>query len=678
MSRKKWCVAQTNKDAASELSLSCNIDPFAALLLTSRGITTPSQAEEFFSKTGDFCDPYDLIDMDKAVERIERAVENGEKIAVYGDYDADGVTSSAILYLYLEMIGADVFCYIPDRNTEGYGMNKTALKELFDKGTKLIVTVDNGVSAIEEAQYAAELGMDLVITDHHKVGDILPEACAVVDAHRSDCPSPFKQWSGVGIAFKLICALSGGDYEDILDMYSDIITVGTIGDVVSLTGENRMIVKHGLKKINNGDSCGIEALRQSAHAGGKNLTSTSLAFTIVPRINAIGRVSKAEEAFNLLISDSAEDSARLAAIIENANAERQRLEQIITAEAEKQLLDNPQMIYDRVLVFDGIDWHGGVIGIVAARFVERFGKPCIVITSDGIEAKGSGRSIEGFSLYDAINSCSQMLTHFGGHTLAAGFGLYSKDIASFRKAVNDYAKTVQMPFATINIDCRLRPEIISADIIPVIEELEPFGAGNPQPLFGLYSMVLQSVNAIGGGKHLRLNLRKGNSNITALKFSTTAEQFPYVAGDVLDLAVRLEKNEYMGQTRVSIYIKDIRMSKTDDETYLNSLRLYEKIQRGERLLQSEALKALPDRKFVADVFRFVRDSGGWRFDSDVLCYRLGDSGENACKLLISLDVLCELGIFRKNGNEIEVANTLIRVNLDDSPLMTYLKTIAKN
>lgn len=675
MSRKKWCVSSVDKDKASEISAKYGIDPFSALLLVSRGITEQEQIDDFFADDYFFSDPFEIKDMDKAAERIMQAIENGEKIAIYGDYDADGVTSTAVLYLFLEIIGADVTSYIPDRNTEGYGLNIEAINKLHEQGVNLIITVDNGISAIAEAEHIASLGMDLVITDHHKVGSKLPNAVAVVDLHRSDCPSSYKDFSGVGVVFKLICALSDGEYEEALDSFADIIAIGTVGDVVPLTGENRALVKYGLRKINNAAGCGIDTLRTSCVNAGKTLNASSLAFSLVPRINAIGRVGEAINAFKLLISDSGDEAVRLCEIIENANAERQRLEHIIMAEAEKQLEEHPERVYDRVLVFDGNDWHGGVIGIAAARFVERFGKPCIVITSDGENAKGSGRSIEGFSLYDAINSCSQMLTHFGGHTLAAGFSLRSEDIPSFRKAVNDYAKTVEMPFARTDIDCRLRPEFISADILPVIDSLEPFGAGNPQPIFGLFAMKLLAVQPIGAGKHIRLTLSRNNTNITALKFGTSPEAFPYKKDDVLDLAVRLEKNEYMGEVKASIYIKDIRMSGTDDEKYLRSVRLYEKIKRGDRLLAKEAAFAIPERKFVADVYRFICANGGWNHDIDVLCYRLGDSGANACKVLVSIDVLCELGIFAKQGESVSVANTSIKVNLDDSKLLRYLKSL---
>ncbi|MCM1545129.1 MAG: single-stranded-DNA-specific exonuclease RecJ [Ruminococcus sp.] len=676
MSRKKWCVSSVDKDKASEISAEYGIDPFSALLLVARGITESEQIEDFFADDYAFSDPFEIKDMDKAVDRILSAIDGGEKIAIYGDYDADGVTSTSILFLFLEIIGADVTAYIPDRNAEGYGLNIGAIDKLHEQGISLIVTVDNGISAIPEAEHIAELGMDLVVTDHHKVGSRLPKAVAVVNPHRKDCQSTFKDFAGVGVAFKLICALSDGEHEEALDSFADLVTIGTIGDVVPLIGENRALVKYGLRKINNGASCGLDTLRESCINSGKRLNATSVAFSLVPRINAVGRVEKASEAFRLLISDSSEEAVRLCEKIEAANAERQRLEHIITTEAENQLLEYPERIYDRVLVFDGQDWHGGVIGIVAARFVERFGKPCIIITSDGEDAKGSGRSIEGFSLYDAINSCSPMLTHFGGHTLAAGFGIKSADIDAFRKAVNDYAKTVEMPFAKVDIDCRLRPEFISADILPVIDSLEPFGAGNPQPLFGLFSMKLLGVQPIGGGKHIRLTLSRNNTNITALKFGVSADKFPYVKDDVIDLAVRLERNEYMGEVKASIYIKDIRMSGTDDEKYLKSVRLYEKIKRGDRLLQKEAAFAIPDRKFVAEVYRFICANGGWCFDTDVLCYRLGDSGANACKVLVSIDVLCELGIFKRQGEEITVANTSVKVNLDDSELLRYLKSLA--
>lgn len=675
MSRKKWSIPQLDKEKASLISASCGVDPFAALLLVSRGITEKEQVDAFFAPDSPLCDPFSIKDMDKAAERINLALDRGEKIAVYGDYDADGVTASSLLYLYFEMLGADVVCYIPDRESEGYGLNINAIDALKDEGVDLIVTVDNGISAIKEAEHIRELGMSLVVTDHHKVGSRLPFADAVVDPHREDDTCAFEDWAGVGVAFKLICALSDGDSDDILDMFCDLIAVGTIADIVPITGENRTIVRRGIRKINSDENPGLKALREVSGNAQRVLSSNSVAFSLVPRINAAGRLASAKRAFELLTSQSEERAKELALEIDSDNAARQELEQKITREAQSQLLTEPERAFDRVLVFDGEGWHGGVIGIVAARFVDRFSRPCIVITSDGENAKGSGRSIEGFSLYDAINSVGDLLTHFGGHTLAAGFGIAAKDIPEFRRRINEYARTVQMPFAQLKLDCRLKPRFISAELLPVIESLEPFGAGNPQPVFGLFDMTIVSVQALKGGKHVRLTLTKENANITALKFSTPFETFPYRRGDRVDLAVRLEKNEYMGQTRVSIYIKDIRMAGTDDEKYLRSVRLYEKLRRKEKVRPEHACLAVPDRAFIAQVYRFLKANGGFFGDSDILCYRLGDDGTSACRVLMSIDILCELGTLKKEDDAIILGDTEKKVNLGDSQLMTYLESL---
>ena len=676
MSRKKWLVSALDKELASDIAEEYDIDPFCSLLLVSRGITDDSEIFDFFSKECRLCDPFELKDMDKAAERVRRAIDTKEKILIYGDYDADGVTSTALLYLYLKSENADVITYIPDRNSEGYGLNLDAVKEISEKGVKLIITVDNGISAFNEADYISSLGMDLVITDHHKASHTVPKAVAVVDPHRYDCPSEFKLWAGVGVAFKLVCALSDKTTDELLDLYSDLVTIGTIGDIVSLTGENRAIVKHGLKILNRTTKPGIKALKQIAGVDGKEISASTVAFSLVPRINAIGRISSAEEAFRLLISEEEGNALFYAQTVDSSNVTRQDVEKIISGEAEAQIKNNPGMLYDRVLIFSGENWHGGVIGIVAARLTQKYGKPTIVITDDGKEAKGSGRSIDGFSLYEAISSASHLLNHFGGHTLAAGFGLDSNNLDEFKKTIQNYAKTVEMPFATVDLDCKLKPEFISADVLDVIAELEPFGAGNPQPMFGLFGMTLTSVQPIGGGKHIRLSLKRGTATVSALYFGVTLNEFPYEEGDALDLAVRLEKNEYMGQVKVSIYVKDIRMSGTDDEKYLKSVRLYEKMKRKEALSEKQIEFITPSRQNIADVFRFIRNNKGWKHDIDVLCYRLSSDGSDACRVLTAIDVLTELGIFRKNGNEILLADTECKVNLDDSKLLGYLKSLA--
>ena len=675
MHRKLWKVACVDKEAAAAIAEKHGLDPFAALLLSSRGISSDHQIRDFMREDAPLCDPLTIRDMDKAVNEIHRALDCGERIAVYGDYDADGVTASSLLYLFLETLGADVLCYIPDRNSEGYGLNKQAIDRLKNDGVQLIVTVDNGISAIEEAEYIYACGMRLVVTDHHKVGSRLPRAEAVVDPHRSDCTCAFEDWAGVGVAFKLACALSQDDAENILDDFADLITIGTIADVVPLTGENRTIVKYGIRKINEGGNFGLAALKRAALSSPRELTANGVAFSIVPRLNAVGRIDRADEAFELLISDSEENAQQLAQKISDCNSVRQSLEQKIMTEAEKQLQEMPKLRFDRVLVFNGEGWHGGVIGIVAARLTERFGKPTIVITSDGEEAKGSGRSLEGFSLYDAIDSVRDLLTHFGGHPLAAGFGVKTKDISTFRTRINQYAKTVAMPFPTLSLDCKLRPGFISADLLPVISMLEPFGAGNPQPLFGLYGLTLRSVQPIGNGKHVRLSLSRGNDHIQALKFGVSADVFPYVPGDTLDLAVRLEPNEYMGTHRVSIYIKDIRLSKTDDRLVLEQARLYERIRRGDSVSSQEAVSCLPDRAYTAQVYRFVRDHTFYEEDVDLLCYRLGSDGSDVCKALMTIDILKELGVLIADASGKLTVDASRKVQLESSQLLHQVQRL---
>ncbi len=673
MSRKKWVVSSLDKELASDIAEEYGIDPFAALLLVARGITDESEIAEFFSESTSLISPFELKDMDKAVERISRAMDEGERIAVYGDYDADGVTSTALMYRFFEMNGCDIITYIPDRNSEGYGLNKEAINKLKDQGAELIITVDNGISAFEEAEYIYELGMELVITDHHKAGERIPRAEAVVDPHRHDCSCPYKLWAGVGVAFKVICALSGAEDGEMLSMFSDLVTIGTIGDIVPLTGENRIIVKHGLRYINSEACMGVSALKKQAGVDGKSLNATSVAFSLVPRINSIGRMAHASKALELLLGEDEREVSVIVESVDKSNNDRQEIEKKITAEAEEQIKNNPDMLCERVLVFSGKNWHGGVIGIVASRLVSKYGKPCIVITDDGKEAKGSGRSIEGFSLYDAISSAKDLLTHYGGHVLAAGFGMKSENLSAFKKAIADYAKTIEMPFPVTELDCRLKPEFISADILSVISALEPFGAGNPQPVFGLFGVTLTSIQPIGSGKHLRLSFRKGTASFSALYFGVTEKELPYAVGDGLDLAVKLEKNEYMGQVRVSIYIKDIRMSGTDDGKYLKSVRLYEKMRRKERLSPKEAAFILPSRQIVADVYRYIRNVGQWSFDSDVLCYRLGGDGSNACAVLTAIDVLSELGILSKQDGKISIKDSSVKVNLEDSRIIMHIK-----
>ena len=675
MSRKQWCILPSDRELAEDITEQYDIEPFLAHMLVSRGITDDMELEDFCFDNAELIDPFELKDMDKAVTRIKQAIADGEKIAVYGDYDADGVTATALLYLYFKSLGVKVTTYIPDRNSEGYGLNCKAIKSLCEEGIQLIITVDNGISAHKEAEYIKELGMDLVITDHHKATAVIPEAVAVVNPHRLDCPSTYKEYCGVGVAFKLICALSDRDGEELLREYADIVTLGTIGDVMPLIGENRKIVKAGLELINQGGNVGIAALREVSGMSGKELSSTSVAFSLVPRINAIGRMSHAKKALDVLIGEDKDDTLKKAREIDSSNAERQEKEREILNEVQRQINKNPEILNERVLIFSGKNWHGGVIGIVAARLVNKYGKPCFVITDDGENAKGSARSIDGFSLYDAVSSASELLEHWGGHVLAAGFGMKSENTEKFKEAIYAYARSVDMPFAQNIIDCKLRLAAVDADILQLIESLEPFGAGNPQPIFGLYGVNIVNVQTIGGGKHIRVTVRKDEHSVTAVYFGMTPDRFGYKPGDVIDLAVRLEKNEFMSQVKVGVYLKDIRMSGTDDLRYLKSVRLYEKLRRKEILTKKQWEFLHIERQQIAEVYRYIKKCGGWYADWDLLCYRLGDDGAGACKILTAIDVLCELGIFRKEKDGVSVVDTDKKVNLENSALLNYINSM---
>ncbi len=672
MYRKKWSLSSIDKEQAALLAEKISVDPFIALMLVSRGITQPLEADEFFSNDVILSNPFEIRDMDRAVERIRPAIESKEKIAVFGDYDADGVTATALLYSYLKSCGADAVYYIPDRMTEGYGTSCDAIDELKKQGVSLIITVDNGIAAVEETEYAKSLGIDMVITDHHKAGEVLPDAAAVVDPHREDDCSHFREWAGVGVAFKLVCAIEGVDGESLIDKYSDLIAIGTLADVVSFTDENRVLVKAGLERINRNPRLGIEMIKQVAFAQ-KSLSSTGVAFTVAPRINAAGRMGSAYRALELLLCEDSSRALELAEEIDKANKARQTVEADITAQAIASIEKNGYK-YDRVIVVSGEGWHSGVIGIVAARLVEKYGKPAIVIAVDEDGAKGSARSLGDFSMYDALCHCAHMLTHFGGHTLAAGMGIEKNRIDEFRKEINEYASKLEMPFPTLTLDCKLNPAYISVELANNLSAMEPYGNGNEQPLFGLYGMTVASVRPIGDGKHLRMTLTKGVSNVSVVKFGTPVESFPFVAGDKVDIAAKIERNEYKGEIRTSVQMRDIRFSGVDEDERVSSIRLYEKFSHGNALTQEETDRLRPDRDFLGKVFTFIKNNPSYILGSETLAVRMGLEMNGFARLLIALDVLEELGTVSKNeeGNYF-IPQTVEKTDLSNSEILKRLE-----
>lgn len=614
---RKWEVRPLDKERAAAFAQTYGVPFFLAMLMNIRGLDDAAHLREFLGEGEPLSDPFLLKDMDKAAARITRAVDNMEKIAVYGDYDADGVTSTAMLYSYLETRGADVIFYIPQREGEGYGMNMGAVEYLKKQGVSLIVTVDNGISSVQEVARANELGIDVVVTDHHRPQEILPDAVSVVDAYRPDDTSPYKHFSGVGIAFKLLMALEdgAGDVEDLLEAYSDLAAIGTIGDIVPLTGENRTLIRAGLERLSQSDRPGVQALLENAGIAGKALTSTNVAFTLVPRINATGRMGAPERAVRLLISGYEEEAEVLSEEICADNEERRRVEEEI-AEAAFADIEAKGYMKDRVVVVDGENWHHGVIGIVASRVTERCGKPCMIISRGETEAKGSGRSIEGFSMFEAICACGDLLIKFGGHPMAAGITLKPENIEAFRKRINQYAAEhfPQMPTQTVTLDCKLNPAALSVSMAQSLTQLEPFGNGNPQPVFGLFNMELSNVTPVGGGGHLRLTLEKNGAVITAMRFNTKPEELPYHIGDKVDLAVQLEAREFRGQPSLTVIVRDMKFAAFNTEKNIASLASFEKWQRGEVLSAEDKNRLYPDRACLAAIYRALRTVNGKETD----------------------------------------------------------------
>ena len=665
MGMKKWQIAGFNKMLAKELAVECDIDPIVALIASARGYTDPTSLEEFLSDEPCFDDPRNLSDIEKAADIINSYIENGSRIAVYGDYDCDGITSTVLMFSYLKSRGADCVYYIPDRFDEGYGMNTGAVEKLAGEGVKLLITVDNGIACHNEIKRAKELGMSVVVTDHHLPKETLPQADAVVDPHRVDCRSEFKEICGAEVAFKLICVLEEREPEELLPYYSDLLSVALTADVMPLIYENRAIVKYGIEKLKRSPLTGFSALMSVAAIQRDNISAGRIAFGIAPRINAAGRMGSAARAVELLLSDNMLNALGIANEIDDDNSERQRIEKEIFSEASAEI-EKKGYFYDRVIVVDGEGWHNGVLGIVASRITERYGCPSIVISRNGDAASGSGRSIEGFSLYDAINAASDTLSKFGGHELAAGISLSSDKIPAFREKINEYASGCDFVPPVLKLDCKLNPSGLTVELAEALKELEPFGQGNPSPLFGVYGVELVRINPIGGGKHLRLIFSKGDNSFQALLFGVTAEQFCFECGDLLDLAVTVSSDIYNGETRLSVQVKALRMNGTDDVRLFGEISCFNDYMAGR---QVDAEQLLPSREETGSIYRLIASKPvtGER----IKYLTLNTVGYAKCE--ISLMVLSELGLIQKDGagfykitgagRRTELANSAVYRNL---------------
>ncbi|MBR6407906.1 MAG: single-stranded-DNA-specific exonuclease RecJ [Clostridia bacterium] len=678
MSFKKWVIKSYDRDIANALCSQAGFSGALSVLLSGRGIGSFDEARDFLACDAPLIDPFTFAGMEKAAERINRAIERGEHITVYGDYDADGVTATALLFSYLEARGALADYYIPEREGEGYGLHVSSADTLLQRGTQLIITVDNGISSIEEVKYINSLGIEVIVTDHHTPEKTLPDAVSVVNPHRSDCPSGFKHYAGVGVAFKLIQALEGDiDEQMLLEEYSDLFTLGTIGDVVSLTGENRNIIKRGLDELVNTSRIGIRALIDVSGMTGKKMTGMNVAFSLVPRINAAGRMGSPERAVRLLLTNDEDEAVELANELENDNRRRQEVEHDIFEQAQEQIENDPSLLRDRVLVLSGEGWHRGVTGIVATRMCEKYGRPCIMISSDGEDAKGSGRSIEGFSLYEAIKYCSDILIRFGGHTLAAGLNIKTAQIPVLRKMINEYAMTVgHMPVPQLNLDFKLNPMAVNMNILEDINLLEPFGSGNPTPVFGLYKMQLQSVQPLSGGKHLKLTAKRREAVLQMVRFNYPAQCFPYKPGDLVDFAVVLSQSEFRGEKNLSVIVKDMRPSGFDEEGFLEGRSRYEDMLRGEPVDGGAGF--VPDRRCIAAVYRYLRQNNPVNTEMSVLFHRLRGQTDMT-RLCLSLDILSELGLisYKREDDMVcaEIIDVKAKTDLEKSAVLGHVKAV---
>lgn len=636
MAFKKWIVGKADTKTAKLLSEECEIDAFAALIACGRGINDSAELELMLSNEPLMCDPKELADISVAAECINEAIENGTLIAVYGDYDCDGVVATTILYDYLLGRGAKVTYYIPDRIAEGYGMNMSAVDKLSKLGVGLIVTVDNGISCANEIEYAQSLGIKTVVTDHHIPPEELPQAVAVVDPHRSDCASTFKEICGAMVAFKLICVLDDKEPEQMMPLYSDLVSIATIADVMPLVNENRSMVKDGLRRIRRLPRTGIGALFSVSGVDRNGITAGKLSFSVVPRINAAGRMGDATRAVELLLKKDMLEALGIANEIDADNANRQNIEKQITNEACELIEENGYQ-YNRVIVVAGENWHSGIIGIVASRICERYGKPAIVLSVEGDMAHGSGRSFSGFHLYNAINSCKDCLEKYGGHELAAGVSILPSKIDDFRKAINEFAQKEQPAIPQLKLDFRLNPAGMSVDMAQVIKILEPYGFGNPTPVFGIFDVKLERITPLSGGKHLKLLFSKGETTFQALLFGVTPEKFCFDIGDMLDLAVTLDVNLYRDEYNLSVQIKAMRMSETDDERLFYELSCFDDYKSG---MDTDFAAIFPTREQVGEVYKYIM--GNKPNVEKVIYAKLKTLG--VAKTRVAIQALCELGL----------------------------------
>ena len=659
-------------------------------VLVSRGVETAEAAAVALERERELShSPFLMRDMDKAVARIQDALGRGEKLAVFGDYDVDGITATCLLTDYLRSRGGDVIMHIPGRFDEGYGLSCDAIRALAEQGVRLIVTVDCGITGVEETDFAASLGVDMVITDHHECKETLPAAVAVVDPHRPDCGYPFKHLAGVGVALKLVLALGGNGREDALfARYCTLAAIGTIADVMRMEGENRAIVSMGLDAIGHSDFTGLHALLREAGLADKPISSIQVGFVLAPRINAAGRMGRAALAAELLLTDDPAEAEEKARELCELNRERQSVEQEIYAKAVEQLETlPPEEKYALVLASE--DWHQGVVGIVASRLSEKYSCPSFMIHLQGGVGKGSCRSYGGFNLFSALEACSELLLGFGGHELAAGFTIEEANIPAFRKKMNRYVREHTgrtPPVSSLAIDAELtRPALVTLDEVERLGELEPYGAGNDRPVFCFRGALLESAQSVGQNRHLKVRLQKGHTSFEGIFFSVTAEDAGVAAGSRVDAAFYLQVNEFRGSRTVQLQLLDLRPARSPSARETELLALRDKLLAGGEPAPRDASRLLPSREQFVRLWRILeRDAASGTLSGPELpllrqlASEVGGA-EGFLRTALCLDVFAERGLLtlERGGGSLTLRLTADgkKVELEDCPYLRQLRDI---
>ena len=641
-----WNVSQPEMGAVNAL-VGCGYPPLTAMVLASRGIANKAQAESYLSCSSPMPDPFLMTDMDLAAGRVGLAMSTGEKIAVFGDYDVDGITATCLLTDFLCRHGAEAVSYIPGRLEEGYGLNPIAIHQLHREGVKLIITVDCGITAVAEAELCRELGIDLVITDHHECKETLPQAIAVVDPHRPDGGYPHKNLSGVGVAFKLAAALCGSQ-EEVLAVYADMVCLGTVADVMLLQGENRVFVSRGLQSLRNTKRPGIAALMSECGCSPDNITASSIGFMLAPRINAAGRMGQIDLAIELFLTDDPDRAAELAHALCELNRQRQAVESEIYAQAVSML---PTGQPPQAIVLADESWHQGVVGIVASRIAEEYSCPAFLICLDGEHGKASSRSHGGFNLFSSLTALSDLLESYGGHELAAGFTISRSNIPEFRRQICQLASQFysdDTPRTVLDADCTISLELLSVPGIEALSVLEPCGNGCPKPVLTLNQMTVERISMVGGGRHMRLRLRQGRFTVNAIYFSANPESASIQVGDVVDVAFNPQINEFRGERSVQLNIIDIRPHCAADcppDTSLYHALL------EDRITPEDAAALLPSRNTLATVWRYLAACSGSSVQEVPVCLcrkivRWSGTPLSLGQMMTCLDIFRDVGLLQ--------------------------------